>query len=470
MSHDLVFDDATSIAARLQKRELSAVEVLEAHLAQIERVNPAVNAICTLDADRAIEKAKALDSGPVSGPLHGVPVGVKDLSPTEGLRTTFGSPIFENWVPDFDALPVERLKDAGAVVVGKTNTPEFGAGSQTFNPIFGPTLNAYDTSKTCGGSSGGSAVALACGMVPLATGSDHGGSLRNPAAWSNVVGFRTSIGRVPSYPTALGYNSLSVQGPMARTVDDLALQLSVLAGPDARVPGCLPQPGSDFSVDLERSFEGTRVAWSPDLGGYPVDSAITAVLEKQRQTFVDLGCFVEEANPDLSDVDEIFLTFRAYKFASDYRKHLQESPDKLKDTVRWNIEEGLKLSAMDLAAAEIKRTRLHERMADFFSKYDFLLCPVTSVPPFSIEKEYVTEINGKKLDNYIEWMATCYAISATGLPAVSVPAGFTNDGLPVGLQIVSGHLQDLQALQMAKAFESATQFGRQRPDVVAAHA
>lgn len=467
MSSDLVFEDATSISQKLQNREISAVEAVEAHLKQIESVNPKVNAVCTLVADQALEEAKKLDNGPVTGPLHGVPVGIKDLSATKGIRTTFGSPIFKDWIPDYDALPVERLKNADAIVIGKTNTPEFGAGSQTFNAVFGPTLNPYDTSKTCGGSSGGAGVALTCGMVPIATGSDLGGSLRNPAAWSNVVGFRTSMGRVPSYPNTLGFNSFSVQGPMGRTVDDVALQLSVLAGPDSRVPNCLPEPGTDFAVDLERSFKGVKVAWSPDLGGYPVDTEITAVLEKQRSVFSDLGCIVEEASPDLSDADEIFHVFRAYKFASDYRKHLEENPDKLKQTVIWNIEQGLKLSAMDLANAELKRTKLHERIAAFFSEYDFLLCPVTSVSPFSIEQEYVTEINGKKLDNYIQWMATCYAITVTGCPAMSMPAGFDSNGLPVGLQIVGGHRQELSVLQMSKAFETATQFGRQQPGVVA---
>ncbi len=466
MTADIIFEDATALASRLQKRAISAIEAVEAHLKHIEQVNPAVNAVCTLAAEKAIATAKELDNGPVTGPLHGVPVGIKDLSATKGIRTTFGSPIFADWIPDYDALPVERLKNAGAVVIGKTNTPEFGAGSQTFNPIFGPTLNPYDTTKTCGGSSGGAGVALATGMVPLATGSDLGGSLRNPAAWSNVVGFRTSLGRVPSYPNTLGFNSFSVQGPMGRRVDDVALQLSVLAGPDSRVPGCLQEPGSEFNVNLQRSFKDVKVAWSPSLGGYPVDREISAVLEKQRSVFLDLGCVVEEADPDLSDADDIFHVFRAYKFASDYGRHLEESRDKLKQTVIWNIEEGLKLSAMDLAEAEIKRTKLHERMAAFFSKYDFLLCPVTSVAPFSIEQEYVTEINGQQLDNYIQWMATCYAITVTGQPAISVPAGFTEEGLPVGLQIVGAHRQELPVLQLAKAFEEATHFGRQRPAVV----
>ena len=466
MPGDSIFKDATSLVAGLRSRDISATEALEAHLTQIELVNPKVNAICTLAADQAIETARKLDDGPVTGPLHGVPVGIKDLSATKGIRTTFGSPIFADWVPDYNSLPVERLRKAGAIVIGKTNTPEFGAGSQTFNPVFGPTLNPYDVTRTCGGSSGGSAVALACGMVPLATGSDLGGSLRNPAAWCNIVGFRTSIGRVPNYPNTLAYNSLSVQGPMGRTVDDVALQLSVLAGPDPRFPGSLPEPGKLFAADLGKSFKGVRVAWSPDLGGYPVDAQITAVLERQRQVFTDLGCIVEEASPDLSDADEIFQVLRAYKFAFDYGKHLKEQPEKLKQTVTWNIKEGLKLSAMDLANAENKRTLLHERVTEFFGKYDFLLCPVTSVPPFSIEQEYVTEINGIKLENYIQWMATCYAITATGHPAISVPAGFTDGGLPVGLQIVGAYRQDFSVLQMAKAFESATQFGRTRPPVV----
>jgi amidase len=454
----------------LNSGAVSASEVVEAHLKQIDTVNPAVNAFCTLVAEQAMDAARGLDSNSTSrsekGLLHGLPVGVKDLSATRGIRTTLGSPIYSDWVPDYNDLVVHRLKEAGAIIVGKTNTPEFGAGSQTFNPIFGPTLNPYDTSKTCGGSSGGSAVALACGMTPLATGSDLGGSLRNPAAWNNVVGFRTSVGRVPVYPSTLAYNSLSVQGPMGRTVDDVALQLSVMAGPDSRVPVSLPDSGNIFLNSLERDFRGVQVAWSESLGGYPMDPEITAVLNRQRQSFQDLGCIVEEADPDLSDAVQIFLTYRAYKFAFDHRRHLEEHRDLMKQTVIWNTEAGLKLTALDLASAEEKRTRLHERMTEFFEKYEFLLCPVTSVPPFPIEQEYVTEINGKRLDNYIQWMATCYAITVTGLPAISVPAGFTEAGLPVGLQIVGRQGSEFSVLQMAKAFETATQFHLTRPGVV----
>jgi amidase len=460
-----VFKSATEIAALLRGRDISAVEALEAHLAQIEAVNPKVNAICTLAAEMAMDTARKLDSGPVTGPLHGLPLGVKDLSATRGIRTTLGSPIYKDWVPDYDDLHVERLKAAGAVVVVKTNTPEFGAGSQTFNQVFGTTLNPYDLTKTCGGSSGGAAVALACGMVPIATGSDLGGSLRNPAAWGNVVGFRTSIGRVPALPQTLAFNNLSVNGPMGRTVDDVALQLSVIAGPEPRVPGSLPEAGETFLHDLKRDFKGFRVAWSPTLGGFPVEKSITETLERQRGVFEALGCEVEEADPDLSDVHEIFGVFRAYKFAFDNEKRLREHRGLMKQTVIWNTEEGLKLTAMDLARAELKRTRLHERMTAFFEKFDYLLCPVTSVPPFSIEREYVDEINGVKLDNYIQWMVTCYAITVTGLPAMSVPAGFTDEGLPVGLQIVGRYRDDFSVLQLAKAFETATEFHRIRPGV-----
>jgi amidase len=467
VSDELVFQTAAELSTSIRSKEVSAVEVIEAHLRQIERTNPIVNAICTLTAEQAIAQATHLDSvlasGGSPGPLHGLPVGIKDLSATKGIRTTKGSPIYSDWVPDYDDLIVERLKAAGAVIIGKTNTPEFGAGSQTFNPVFGPTLNPYDTTKTCGGSSGGAAAALACGMMPIATGSDLGGSLRNPAAWNNVVGFRTSTGRVPAYPAPLAFNSLSVQGPMARTVRDVALQLSVMAGPDPRVPTSLAEPGGMFNEKLDRSFKGVKVAWSRDLGGFPVESSIIDVLEKQLSVFEDLGCDVVEASPDLSDADEIFMAFRAYKYALDHERHLREHRDLMKQTVIWNTEAGLKLSALELARAEEKKTRLHEHMTGFMGEFDYLLSPVTSVWPFSIDREYVTEINGVELENYIQWMATCYAITVTGLPAISVPAGFSDAGLPVGLQITGRFRDDFAVLQLADAFEGATRFHGVRP-------
>ena len=471
-STDIPFLEATEQAALVASGQLSAVEVVQAHLNQIERLNPTVNAMCTLVAEQALDAAKAADarqaSGARLGPLHGLPVGIKDLTDTKGMRTTQGSPIYADHVPAADALVVTRYKQAGAIVIGKTNTPEFGAGSQTFNPVFGATRNPYHLDKTCGGSSGGAGVALACGMIPLAQGSDLGGSLRNPAAWSNVVGFRNGIGRVPVWPQALGYSSLSVTGAMGRSVRDVALQLSVIAGPDPRVPNALPFASDVFTTELERDFRGVRLAWSRNLGRYPVDAIITQVCDAQRSTFAAIGCVVEDDEPDVADADEIFQTLRAYSFAYSHEKHLRDHRDQLKATVIWNAEQGLALSALDLARAEAKRTALYRRVAAFFERYDFLCLPTTQVPPFSIAQEYPREINGQPLQTYIDWMGLCYAITVTGCPAISVPCGFTPDGLPVGLQIVGPLHADVAVLQLAHAFERATLFYQYKPPVVTA--
>ncbi len=468
---DLCFLTAAELGRRLKARELSAVEVMEAHLTQIERLNAQVNAFCTLIPEQALCAAEAADTslarGGIAGPLHGLPVGIKDLVDTRGIRTTYGSPIYRDHVPEQDALIVERYRSAGAIVVGKTNTPEFGAGAQTFNTLFGETHNPYDLAKTCGGSSGGSAVALACGMVPLASGSDLGGSLRNPASFCNVVGFRPSLGRVPTWPVSTAWSSLSVQGPMARVVEDVALQLSVLAGPDPRSPIAIREAGSLFAAPLERDFRGARIAWSRDLSRYPVDSAVTAVCDRQRPVFEELGCLLDEAAPDLSDVDEIFQVLRAWAFAGQYEQAYREHRDLLKDTVVWNIEQGLSLDALTVAQAEIKRSQLYDRVRRFFERYEFLVLPAVSVPPFPIGQRYVSEINGQPLGTYIDWLGLTYAITVTGLPAISVPAGFTADGLPVGLQIVGRHQADFAVLQLAHAFEAATQVGAIRPAIVA---
>ena len=469
---ELIFLEASAQAALIAARQVSATEVMQAHLEQIERVNPKVNAVCTLVAEQALQAAKDADArqarGEPLGVLHGLPVGIKDLADTQGIRTTYGSPIYADHAPEADALVVTRYKQAGAIVLGKTNTPEFGAGSQTFNPVFGATRNPYDLSKTCGGSSGGAGVALACGMMPIAQGSDFGGSLRNPAAWSNVVGFRNGVGRVPVWPGAMGYTSLSVQGAMARTVRDVALQLAAIAGPEPRVPSALPISADVFQASLDRDMRSARVAWSRDLGRYPVEAVITQVCDAQRGVFEDLGCCVEDDDPDLRDADEIFQIVRAYSFAHRHQAHLAEHRDQLKDTVIWNAEQGLKLTALDVARAEAMRTALYQRVAAFFERYDYLCLPTTQVPPFSIEQEYPTAINGQELETYIDWMGLCYAITVTGCPAISVPCGFTPDGLPVGLQIVGPPHADVAVLQMARAFEQATMFYRQKPAVAAA--
>jgi amidase len=380
------------------------------------------------------------------------------------VRTTFGSPIFERFVPEQDALIVERLKGAGAISVGKTNTPEFGAGSQTFNEVFGETLNPYDTTKTCGGSSGGAAVALACGMLPIADGSDMGGSLRNPASFCNVVGFRPSPGRVPTWPD-VAPSPLSVEGPMARTVQDAALMLSAMAGPDGRSPISIEEPGSVFARSLERDFGGARVAWSRDLGGLPVDPRVTAVLDGQRRVFEDLGCVVEEAEPDFAGADEVFKVLRAWRFELAYGELLEEHRHEMKDTVVWNIEEGRRLTGPQVGRAERLRAELYHRVRVFMETYEFLVLPVAQVPPFDVKERYVTQINGEEMGTYIDWMRSCYYVTVTGLPAISVPCGFTPEGLPVGVQIVGRHRDDFGVLQLAHAFEGATGFWKRRPPI-----
>ena len=468
-SSEICFMTASELARRIRQKELSAREVMTAHLAQIERVNPKVNAIITLDAEGALQRADAADEAlahrATVGPLHGLPIAHKDLVMTQGMRTTYGSPIYKDFVPEQDDLIVERLKKAGSITIGKTNVPEFGAGSQTFNPIFGATVNPYDTTKTCGGSSGGAAVALACGMQPLADGSDMGGSLRNPANFCNVVGFRPSPGRVPIWPKQAGWSTMSVQGPMARTVQDVALMLSAIAGPDARSPIAIREPGSIFAQPLARNFKNVRIAWSRDLGSFPVDPQVTAVLDSQRHVFEELGCLVEEGEPDFRDADEIFKVLRAWSFELSYGDLLKTHRDQIKDTVIWNVEEGAKLTGPQISRAESKRTALYHRVREFMEKYEFLILPVSQVPPFSIDQPYISEINGTKMGTYIDWMQSCYFITVTGLPAISVPCGFTPEGLPVGVQIVGRHQDDFGVLQLAHAFEQATGVGLRRPAI-----
>ena len=464
---EIVFSPALDLVRWLVERKLGAEELMSRFLARIEEVNPVVNAIVTLLPEVALEGARAADAalarGETPGPLHGLPVAIKDLTVTRGIRTTYGSPIYRDFVPAEDALYVQRLREAGAIVIGKTNTPEFGAGSHTFNPVFGQTRNPYATGRTCGGSSGGAAVAVACGMLPVTDGTDLGGSLRNPASWSNVIGFRTSPGRVPVWPRTTLHGSLSVAGPIARNVADAALFLSAMAGPDPRVPLSIETPGSRFREPLERDFAGTRIAWSPTLGGYPVEAAVLAACGAAVARFGEAGCVVEEADPDLSDVDEIFRTLRAYSFAITHHEHIRDHRGLMKDTVIWDTERGLALSALDVARAEAKRVALFDRVVDFFGRFDFLVCPTTQVPPFPVEVEWVREINGVELEIYYDWMATCYAITMTGCPSISVPAGFTSDGLPVGIQIVGPPKCDFEVLQIADAYEKITRFPERRP-------
>ncbi len=463
----LISRSAVELAGLIRRRAVSCVEVLEAHLRQIERVNPRVNAIVTLVPEKAREAARKADEAIARkmalGPLHGLPIAHKDLQETKGIRTTYGFPPFKDNVPAADSLTVERLKRAGAITLGKTNTPEFGAGSQTFNKVFGATRNPYGLTKTCGGSSGGAAVSLATGMLPIADGSDFGGSLRNPASWCNVVGFRTCAGRVPRHPAGMGWFGGAVDGPMARSVADVALMLSALAGPDARSPLSLAEPGSMFARPLGAQVKGRRVAWFKDLGGLPFEKELVDVVNRQRKTFETLGFIVEEAEPDFSDADFVFKTLRAWLSYATHAERWALHPDWYKETLRDEIERGSKLKGADIAKAEMQRTALYQRMRVFFEKYDYFVLPVTQVAPFEVTLEFPAEINGVAMTSYIDWMKSCYYISATGLPAISVPAGFTAAGLPVGLQIVGKQWGEWAVLEAAHAYEQATRFGLTRP-------
>jgi amidase len=455
--------EAAELTRLIARREVSAVEVMRAHLDRVAETNPRLNAIVTLlpekkllaeaeNADRRVAAGESL------GPLLGLPVAHKDLTLTRGIRTTFGSPLFADFIPDEDALIVARLQAAGAITIGKTNTPEFGAGSQTFNQVFGPTRNPWDESKTCGGSSGGAAAALAAGMIPIADGSDYGGSLRNPASFCGVVGLRPSPGRVPVWPDATPWFPVPVQGPMARTASDVALMLSAIAGPDSRALLSLPEPGEEFRRPLGRDFRGVRVAWSMDFGGVPFDPAVPAALAPARRVLAGLGCDVDDARPNFDGAAVAFDRWRAWFFELNWGPLLDRNREDLKETVIWNIEQGRALDGPALAEATRCWTALLERMRTFFKRYQFLVLPVSQVPPFDVNAEYPTEIAGVPMRSYTQWMASCAWISLLGSPAVSVPAGSTPEGLPVGLQIVGRPGDDFGVLQLAHAIE------RESPD------
>src|SRR5205823_10421363 len=469
--NELCFQSAKELAGLIHEKKMSSREVMQAHLKQIARVNPKVNAIVTLVPEeqlmaQALAADEAIAKGHLLGPLHGLPVGVKDLHLTKGIRTTHGSPLHANDIPDADCLVVEREKNAGAIVIGKTNVPEWGLGSQTFNPVFGPTLNPYDLSKTCGGSTGGGAVALACGMVPLADGSDMGGSLRNPPNFCNVVGLRTSPGRVPNPPSTLGWFTLSVAGPVARSVTDCAFFLSALAGFDRRSPISIDQSGSQFSQSLAgRNFKGVRVAMFKEMD-LPWEPEVKNAVQAQHKVFQSLGCIVEEAEPDLSDANECFVAWRHWSIEASFGDILEANSDKLNEYVRWHVEEGRKLTGPYLSRVESKRTALYQRMREFMEKYEFFILPVNQVLPFDVKTHYPVEIAGVKMENYIAWMKSAYYISVAGNPAISVPCAFSESGLPIGIQIVGRHNDDWGVLQMAYAFEQATNVGKRRPAAV----
>jgi len=463
----LCFVSARELARLIRERKLSAHEVMVAHLDQIRRINPKINAIVAkLDDDRCLALAEEADrrlarKEPV-GPLHGLPIAFKDYEPAVGFPWTRGSPIYKDFMPQEDSVLVERLRKAGAVPIGKTNVPEFAMGSHTYNKVYGTTLNPFDLTKSAGGSSGGAAAALACGLVPIADGSDLGGSLRNPANFNNIVALRPTVGLVPTAPNPMPFIGFGVKGPMARSVLDVAFLLSAIAGPDSRDPACYPSEPAQFSKPLERSFKGVRVAWCPDLAGLPLDGRVRSVLESQRQAFENLGCIVEEACPDLSGADKIFLDIRLWSSFNVLGPLLEAHRNEMKPEAIWQIEAGRRVSATDLANAMIRHGELLERMRQFQSKYEFLLCAVNQVPPFEATLDWPKEIEGVKMENYVAWMKSAYWITTTFCPAISVPAGFTPEGLPVGIQIAGRHRDDFGVLQIAHAFEQATQVGQKR--------
>jgi len=467
---DLGFMPATELAAAVKKKALSPVEIVETLLARIDKINPKVNAYCTVvpelarDAARKAE-AEALRGGEI-GPLHGVPVSVKDLTLTAGIRTTFGSKIFEHFIPEEDALIVQRLKAAGAIVIGKTNTPEFGAGANTYNAVFGATRNPWKLSHTCGGSSGGAAVALACGLGPLATGSDLGGSLRIPASFCGVVGFRTSPGLVPVFPSFLGWDTLAVEGPMARTVKDTALMLSVIAGSDDRAPFSYPADTREFLPAVERpEIRGLRIAWSPDLRLIPVEQEIRSVAAAAARRFTELGCTIEQDEPDFGRVREVIQATRALRMVALHADKLKDWREKMNPNLVWNIEQGFSLTPQQIGQAEKERTVIYQQVCQFFEHYDLLLTPTVAVPPFPVEVSFPKEINGQPMTNYTDWFLLTYAITITGLPAISVPCGWTAEGFPVGLQIVGRRLDEATVLRAAAAFEAIAPWRDKRPPV-----
>ena len=464
---------ARELAKSIRVRDLSAREVMSAFLEQIERVNPRINAIVAKLEDEkclalADEANRRLARGDDVGPLYGLPFAFKDLDPAVGFPLTRGSRIFKDFIPVEDSVLVERLKHAGVIPIGKTNVSEFGMGSHTYNDVYGTTLNPYDLTKSAGGSSGGAGAALAAGLLPLASGSDLGGSLRNPANFNNIVALRPTVGLVPSAPVALPFLGFGVKGPMARSVADVAFLLSAMAGTDPRDPACYPSDPSVFAKPLERDFKNARVAWCLDLGGLPFDRRVRAVLEVQRKTFSDLGCVVEDMCPDFTGADEIFLIIRAWYYWHTLGPLLEKHRRQMKAEAVWQIELGGRLSGGDIANAMARQGELMERMRRFHEKYEFYLCAVNQVPPFDATIAWPGEIEGVKMKTYIDWMKSAYRITPTFCPSISVPAGFTEEGLPVGIQIVGRYRDDLGVLQIAQAFEQATRFGLKHPKIASA--
>lgn len=464
----LINETATSLKQLILKRSITPLDLLDALEARIAQVDPIVNAMPTVCFERARDHArKIIDKPPEQqGILCGLPVAIKDLEPVAGVRSTWGSPIYADFIPTASDCLVETVEQNDGVIYAKTNTPEFGAGANTFNEVFGATVNPWNTSRSCAGSSGGSAVALATGMAWLASGSDLGGSLRNPASFCSVVGFRPSPGRVAhgparagAYPADLGgmpNDPFGVAGPMARNVEDLALLLDAMVGFHTADMISLPKEANSFVDAVASRTLPKRIAFSPDLGITPVDPEIAKICETAARRFESLGCVVEQAHPDFSGVQDIFQTNRAISFYVGKQQLLKNNRDKLKPEVIWNIEKAREITMDDVARVELARADYVRRATDFFDDYDLLLSPATIVPPYPVEQRYVESCGGVTFDNYIEWCSIAYAITVTGFPAMSVPAGFTAEGLPVGLQLVGRPRGEAALLSAANLYEQAS--------------
>ncbi len=469
-SEDLHFTPAVELRDMIRNKLISPVELVKMFLDRIEKINPTINAYVTVVPEMALQVAKEAESaimrGDKLGPLHGIPVSIKDVTMTAGIRTTFGSKLFENFVPDKDELVVERLKKAGAIILGKTNTPEFAAGASTINKIFPVTRNPWNTKFSVGGSSGGAAAAVAAGLGPLAQGNDLGGSLRIPASFCGVVGMRPSPGRIPWYPNELNWDRMAVQGPIARTVGDTALMLDAMSGPDHRSPVSLPTEETQFLEAAKNpDIKNLKVAWSNNLNFIPVEKEVVKIARSAINVFLGLGCEVIEDTPDFTGIREAIVALRGLRFVSLYQEKLEDPEFRslVNPIVTGNIELGLKLSIRDVAKAERYRSELWERVRIFFDDYDLLLTPAVPIAPFSAETLYPTEIDGKPMENYMDWGMLSYAVTMVALPAICVPCGLSGKGLPVGLQIVGRRHGEAALLRAAAAYELAAPWVNNRP-------
>ena len=452
MMMDLIRLPARSVRDLLKDRQVSPLELLDALEHRISEVDGAVNALPTLCFERARQRAREKDLSDL--PLAGIPVAIKDLLPVSGVRTTFGSMAYRDHIPEASDLLVERIEAAGGIVYAKSNTPEFGAGANTFNDVFGFTRNPWNTALSAAGSSGGSAVALATGMAWLATGSDLGGSLRNPASFCSIVGLRPSQGRIASDPGETAFNRLSMEGPMARNANDVAMLLDVMAGYDSRDPMSLDDPAESFEEAAISENVPPRIAFSPDLGITPVDPEVAELCERAASKFEELGAHVEKAQPDFSGLQDVFQVHRALSFATSLGSELEANRNIFKPEIVWNVEKGLALTGQDIMNAMVERSEIYRRANAFFSDFDLILTPATVVPPYPVEQRFVQRVGDHEFSNYIEWCSIAYAFTVLGAPAMSVPCGFTQSGLPVGLQIAAPVRKDARLLAAASALEN----------------